>query len=461
MARERVIVVGAGLSGLAAGFDLSRGGAEVTVLEASDRAGGVVGTLSREGFLFETGPNTVPASAESFRRLCGDLGIADRLIATSRDANERYLLLRGRLQVLPRSPIAFLLSPLLSVRARLHVATELFRRWKPPAPGAPEPTLDEFVRERLGPEAARILVGSFVRGVYASEMVDLGARSAFPRLWKACEEHGGLIRGLLAAERKSMATLPGPSVPQTALLSFPRGLQELVEALVKALGGRLQLSSEVESLECTRSSWTVRTRGGDTRAVDRVVLAVPAPVAARLLASVAPQTFPLDSLRRVRHADVTLVHLGLERAEVPKLPRGFGYLVPPDTAVRSPRALGTLFASNLFPGRAPDGCVAVSSFYSSAEVGSPDDGQLAAIACADLARALGERRPPSAVALDVRRFKDAIPRYAPGHAERMDELTKTASRDLPGLHLAGSYVAGLSVEQVIARGRAVAAEILG
>lgn len=459
MVRERVIVVGAGLSGLAAGFDLSRGGADVTVLEANARAGGVVGTIEREGFLFETGPHTVQASAESFRRLCGDLGIADRLIATSRDANERYLLLRGRLQVIPRSPISFLASPLLSLGARVRVATEIFRRWRPPAPGAPEPTLDAFARERLGPQAARVLVGSFVRGVYASESVDLGARSALPRMWQACEEHGGLIRGLLAAERESMAQLPGPSAPRTALLSFPRGLQELVDALVTALRGRLQLSSEVESIERARAGWTVRIRDGDTRAAEHLILAIPAPVAARLLAPVAPKSFPLDSLRRVRHASVTLVHLGLDRTEVSSLPRGFGYLVPPDADV--PRVLGTLFASNLFPGRAPEGCVAVSSFYSGAEAGIPDDGELAAIACADLSRALGERSPPSPITFDLRRWKDAIPRYSVGHAETMEEVTKAASRDLAGLHLAGNYVAGLSVEHVIARGRAVAAEILG
>jgi oxygen-dependent protoporphyrinogen oxidase len=251
-----------------------------------------------------------------------------------------------------------------------------------------------------------------------------------------------------------MAQLPGPAVPRTALLSFPRGLQELVDALAAAMGGRLHLSSGVESIEGARPGWKVRFRGSDTLVADRLVLAVPAPAAAGLLA-------PLDSLRGVRHASVTLVHLGLSRAEVSRLPRGFGYLVPPDAAVGGSRLLGTLFASNLFPGRAPDGCAAMSSFYSSADVEHLKDRDLAALACEDLARALGERLAPVPVAHAVLRWKDAIPRYAPGHAERMGELASSAKRDLEGLHLAGSYVAGLSVDQVIARGRAVAAEILG
>ena len=452
MSRVRVIVVGAGLSGLASAFDLLRGGAEVSVLEAAERAGGVVGTIERDGFLFETGPNAVPATAEAFRRLCGDLRIAERLIGTRPASDERFLFLRGRLRPIPRSPVAFLLSPMLTLRGRLRAASEPLRRWTPPPPGPTEPTMEAFLTERIGPEAARILAGAFVRGVYAAELAELGARSAFPRLWNACSEHGGLVRGLLAARKRTSPELPGPRASRTALLSFPRGLQELVDALARELGDRLRTRTEVEALERDGPSWRVRARGGISAVADRVVLAVPAPIAAKLLA-------PLDSLRGVRHADVTVVHLGLRAAAVPNLPAGFGYLVPPGVD-GAPRALGTIFASNLFPGRAPEGCVAVSSFYASADVGRADGPELAAIAGEDLARALGEPRRPEVVAFDVRRWKEGIPRYEPGHAARMDEIEASARRELPGLHLAGSYLAGVSVDQVIARGRAVAREIL-
>lgn len=466
--RTRVIVAGAGLSGLACAFDLARKGAQVAVLEKSARAGGVVDSVERGGFLFETGPNTVQASSAAFRRLCDDLGIAERLIVAAPASKERYLLLDGALRPLPASPVSFLRSGLLSLRARLRVGTEILRRWRAPAPGVEEPDLESFLNERLGAEATRLVFGSFVRGVYAAELRELGAKSAFPRLWRACEEHGGLVRGLLATLRRSAPDLPGPTAPSTALLSFPRGLRELVDALAGALGERLQAGSAIARIERRSGGFAVRTSDGRMLEADRVVLAVQAPEAARLLEPCAGASVPVEHLRGVRHAALTLVHLGLRRSEIPGLPAGFGFLVPPQASgsetageKEAPGVLGTIFASNLFPGRAPEDCAAVSIFYRSSTTDGLDEEGIAALAAGDLARALRQARPPRVLVADIRRWTDVIPRYAPGHAGRMAELARALDEALPGLHLAGSYVAGVSVEQVINRGRATADEIMG
>ena len=461
MAGPRVIVAGAGLSGLACAFDLVRSGAEVLLLEAGPEIGGVVGTVERDGFRFETGPVTIQAGGESFRRLCGDLGIADRLIAASPAADERYLFLRGKLRKLPSSPPDLLRSDVLSLRGRMSAASEPLRRFVPPPAGAPEPDLETFLVERIGAEAARVLAGAFVRGVYAADLRELGARSAFPTLWKACVEHGGLVRGLLAAGREPAPDLPGPAVKRTALLSFPEGSKELVRALERALAGSVRTGDRVEEIARTPTGWEIRSLSGSRENAQHLVLAVPAPAAARLLERAVPSGFPIDTLRSVRHAAITLVHLGLDPSEVPRWPPGFGYLVPPGAESGAPRALGTILVSNLFPGRAPEGRVAVSSFYQQSDVEGLDDGRAIDLACEDLARALGEPRTPRAAVADVRRWTDVIPRYSVGHLDRIDGLLRETSRTLPGLHLAGSYVAGVSVDQVVARGKAVAREVLG
>src|SRR5215211_4268124 len=138
MKSDRTIVVGAGVSGLACAFDLARAGADVRVLEAAPRPGGVVGTLEVAGFRFERGPNTIQASAAEFRRLCADLGLLERLIVSSDAARERYLFHRGALRALPSSPVALLATPLLSARGKLRLLSEPLRRFTPPAPGEAE-----------------------------------------------------------------------------------------------------------------------------------------------------------------------------------------------------------------------------------------------------------------------------------------------------------------------------------
>jgi len=449
----------------------------VLVLEAGPRAGGVVDTVERDGFRFETGPNTVPASARAFRDLCSDLGLSHRLVVAR--AGPRWLWYQGALVAVPTSPLGLVTTPLLSAEAKRHILSEPLRRFVPPEDGAPEPTLEAFLTERIGREATRRLAGAFVRGVYAAEIGELGARSAFPRLWELAARHGSLVRGALSGRKRPGKARPGPADRSMSLLSFPRGLVELVEALERALRGRIRLHCAVERVQRLEHGWSVACRnevGADESSyADHVVLCVPAPVAASILAPAVERVLDLSFLRSVGHASVTVVHLGLETGV--ELPRGFGYLVPPDAADRgtvSPRALGSIFASNLFDGRAPAGGAAIASFYRGADVADLDAAGLLLLAHQDLRLVLERARESSSaarrngpVAIDpspaahcIRRWSNVIPRYEPGHDRCVSALLERL-RDLDvGLHLAGSYTSGVSVDAVIARGRAVAREVL-
>ena len=454
---SQVLVLGAGLSGLACAFDLARAGKDVRILEAAPRAGGVVGTLEREGYRFEMGPHTLQASSESFRRLCGDLGIAARLVASRPEGRERYLWHQGALRALPHSMGSAITTPLLSFGAKLRVASEIFRRYRPPSDGS-EPDMESFLTDRLGREAALRLGGAFVRGVYAAELKDLGAASAFPRMYAAARDHGGLVRGLALKKKVKSEPLPGPDVPRMDLLSFRGGLQELVDALSKELGPRLSLDEPALSLERAGPLWRVRTKNSVHEAHE-LVLAMPVLPALELL-----RTLGIDApeLATVRHAQVVLVHAGYARADLPSFPRGFGFLVPPPEAGSGPgpKALGMIFASNLFDGRAPEGCVSVAGFYRGEELEALDEGARIAQAGRDLALALGLGTPPRPLVGATRSWKNVIPRYSTGHRARVQKLCATLAQRAPAMHLAGPWVDGVSVEMVIARGRAVARAIL-
>lgn len=494
-----------------------RAGRDVLVLESAPRVGGVVGSVDRDGFRFEIGPHTVQASSRAFRSLCGDLGIANRMVATDHSSALRYLWFHGRLVALPSSPLSFLMTPLLSGAAKRAILSEPFRRFDAPPSDGPEPTFEEFLTDRLGREATRLLAGSFVRGIYAAEIDELGARSAFPRMWGKAARYHGLVRGLAGSRKEAIAggPMPGPNVPSSALVSFPGGLQDVVDAFAKQLGSRVRTNAPVAAIERFEDGWNVVLADGAGLYADRVVLAVPAPAAARLLARTIVDDDGLATLRAVRHARVTVVHLGFasaadlagdargprtneagpalrdraarhdamrdgvdahkgagtpsiarsedDRAVTVALPPGFGYLVPPDLEARgsiAPLALGTIFASNLFPDRAPRGGSSTASFYRGDDLERLDDAACAAQACEDLRLAIGTSTRPRATTTLVRRWSDVIPRYEPGHDLRLSALHARLRAAAPGIVLAGSYSGGVSLDSVVARGRAVARDIV-
>jgi oxygen-dependent protoporphyrinogen oxidase len=459
MGRERTVVIGAGLSGLSCAFDLKCAGQDVVVLEASARCGGVVDTVERDGFLFETGPHTVPASTIAFTQLCADLGISDRLRVAH--SGPRYLWFKGHLVALPSSPLALMSTPLLSRAAKWHIFSEPWHRFVPPVNGAPEPTFEAFLEGRVGRETTRRLAGAFVRGIWAAEIGELGARSAFPRVWELASRHGGLVRGALASRKRSRKARPGPISGSMSLLSFQRGFGELVAALERALDGCIELQSPVERITRIESGWSVVCSGNRSTYADHVALCVPAPAAAAWLEPAIGAHVDLSFLRSIAHASVTVVHLGFARGVT--LPKGFGYLVPPDVDDRgavAPRALGTLFASNLLDGRTPRGGASIASFYRGSDVADLDATRLIELAAEDLRLVLGVSDGPRPDAHCIRRFTDVIPRYAPEHDRRIGALLDDLREREPGLHLGGAFTGGVSVGAVLARGRAVAREVL-
>ena len=452
-----VLVLGAGATGLACGHALVRAGVDVTVLEAGPRAGGVIGGLQLDGFHFETGPNTIPASAATFRTLAGELGIAGELCVSRLAAKRRYLFYLGRLRPLPRGPFSLLATGLLSPASKLRLAIEPLRKRAPLPEGRNEPTFEALMAARLGKPAARTLAGAFVRGIYAAEAGQLGAASAFPRMWSAVQQHGGLVRGMLgtarARRRADAPALPGPACKRSDLLSFPGGLARLTDALADSIGTRLRCGARVERLE--RLEQGFRAHLDDKSSIDamQVVLALPAKetlaVAGDLLARL-----DLALLEHLPHASVTVANLGLGDAP---LPEGFGFLVPPDeTGPEAPRALGVLFPSRIFEGRAPAGQDSVSAIYSTPGLGDEDPVE---VALEDLRRALGKR--PTAVTSKVFRWDAVIPRYDVGHAPRAARLVEAARAAHPGLFLAGNYSGGVSVEDCLNRGLTVARALTG
>jgi oxygen-dependent protoporphyrinogen oxidase len=437
-----VAVVGAGISGLTAAFRLRQGGLRVAVLEAAARVGGTIETVSREGWRFEMGPNTVLASDESVGRLIHDACLdGEKLVAAPR-AKRRYLYKGGALVPLPGGPPGLLLTPLFSAGAKLRLLRE---PWIGRPPAGVEETIAQLVRRRLGREFLDSAVAPFVSGVYAGDPERLSARWAMPKLDALERDHGSLIRGALA-KRKG-------SAPGGGMISFREGLEALPRRLAREIGD-VRTGVTVTGITPHAGGFTLATSAGPV-AARRVVLAVPADAAARLLD--AATAGASRTLAEIPYAAVAMVSLGWRREEVGHPLDGFGFLVPRKEGLR---LLGCLFPSELFPGRAPEGHVALAAFAggrTDPELAGWDEERIAATLIGELRAPLRLRGDPAFQL--VRRWPRAIPQYEVGHG-RFVERAKEIETALPGLRLAGNSLGGISVPDCIRNATALAEEML-
>jgi oxygen-dependent protoporphyrinogen oxidase len=442
-----VLVIGGGISGLTAAFHLKRSGLEVAVLEATARVGGAIETHTAGTWRFELGPNTVLESEPELGKLIAQAGLAEAKILARPTARRRYIYKDGHLHALPGGPGGFLRTPLFPWSAKLGLLRE---PWISRPQGDPEESIAAFVRRRLGPAFLDNAVGPFVSGIYAGDPERLSARWALPRIAALEREHGSLLRGAFA-RRKEPAAGAEPR-GSGAMLSFGAGLEELPRRLASEIGD-VRLGVAAKSIARTERGFRVETADGPVLA-ERILLAVPADVAARLLDEVTGGRS--RAFAEIPYGPVAVVALGYRRDEITHPLGGFGYL-----AVKEPgrHILGCLFPSEIFPDRAPAGHVALSAFVggrTDPEVVSWDEDRIAETVTTEVGQTLGIRGQP-AFRL-VRRWPRAIPQYEVGHG-RFVELGEEIERELPGLRLGGNFLRGISVPDCIRNGALLAEKL--
>jgi oxygen-dependent protoporphyrinogen oxidase len=444
-------VVGAGLTGLTAAWRLHAAGARVRVFEAADKIGGVIQTERADGWLVEAGPNSLRGGSPELTKLIADLGLATAVVPAGPAAKNRYLVHHGRLVAAPASPPALLASPLLSLGTKARLAAELLRR---PRPRAADLSLATLVREHFGDELVERALDPFVSGVYAGDAEKLSARHAFPELWAMEQQHGSLLRAQAAAARERRDQ--GRPPPQ--IFSFTDGLAALPGALAAALPSDvIALNAAVTRLAPIGSAtapaweltWQMPSGAEQTEEFDRIILALPAAALARLPIGADATTRPLAALGELEHASIASLFLGYRREQIAHALDGFGLLVP-STEKRT--ALGVIFTSTLFPGRAPLGHVALTVMAGGTR--RPDLAALAPAALIaavqpDLATLLGVRGDP--VFMRHHAWPHAIPQYNLGHERFLDAMARCETAH-PGVHLANNARAGLGLTDRIAAG---------
>jgi oxygen-dependent protoporphyrinogen oxidase len=466
---RRVVVVGAGITGLTAAFTLAtrHRDVHVTLVEASDRVGGKVLTTPFAGRPVDCGADAFLVRVPEAVELCDELGLSG--VLTSPVERSASVWSRGALRRLPSGLVlgvptdldALGASGIVSGAGVARAAEDLDRtRWtEGEPPDDPEGTGDrsvgDLVRERLGDEVFERLVAPLISGINAGDADHLSVAAGAGQLAAAARRRPSLLAGL---REQQQAAHTDPSAP--VFSGIPVGTQTLTDLLfarLAAAGVPVHLRCPVSALEAANGGWRVHTAAG-ALAADRVVLATPAPVGARLLEPVVPDV--ATELGDLRYASVAMVTLAVPRAAVGHALDGSGFLV--GSTDRLPFLTACSWASAKWAHLAdPEVAilrVSAGRFGDTAALELGDDDLVEALT-ADLATTVGLAAPP--VESRVTRWIDGLPQFPPGHLGRVRAWRAGVHADAPGVVLAGAAYDGLGLPACIRQGRAAARDVAG
>jgi len=470
----RIGIIGGGIAGLAAAYELEKARAagavvEYTLYEERPRLGGVIDSEIVGGAVLECGPDSFLTEKPAAAELCRELGLGGELIPSNDAARKTYIVTRDRLVALPDGlmflvPTKLLptaMTRLFSVRTKMRMALELLH---PPRPSEDDESVAKFVERHFGREVVDRLADPLLSGIYGGDAAQLSAQSVLPRLVEMETKYGSLTRGMLAAHRKMIAAARNSSKTQNREAAIFTGLRGGMGTLVAAIAARLDAGSvrtatRVSGIEKTAQGWKVRA-GGVSEDFDALILAAPAWIAGELLA-------PVDAalgaeLGGIPYSSSITVNLIYDEGKLGSLPDGFGFLVP---VVEGRAMLACTFAHRKFLGRTPPGKAVFRAFLGGmkrVDLLAESDKAVVEIVRREMREILGakifgaEVEPEFAL---VTRWRRAMAQYAVGHKARMQRVNARVAA-LPGLRLVGNAYDGIGVPDCIRLGRKAAAELL-
>lgn len=431
----KTAVIGGGISGLSCAYYLSRAGHDSTVFDP--HPGGPIGSVTVEGCILETGPESWLASKPWAEQLIRELGLGDELMGSNDAGRRTYVLRHGKFATLPEGlqmvvptkiwPIVE--SPLLSWETKVRMGVEIFRSPK----AMPDRSVSAFVAEHFGEEAVAYLAEPLLAGVYGGSPDDLSAASVLPKLVEYEQRFGSVVVGTIRNKPKASG--------QSIFKTMRNGMGGLIDALI----GRLNLvRARVESIALSETGWQILVQG-EWQAFDRVVLACGANQAAPLVAAVDSRLSEL--LASISYSSSSIWTFGYRRADVAHPLDAFGFLVPkPERrAIMACTWLGTKWA-----GRVPDDKAVFRCFST-----DPDVSREAALA--DLNHLMDITAEP--IFAVNHRWPDSMPQYSVGHIARVAEIDARASA-LPGFSLIGNAFHGIGIPDCV-RSAQKAAAIIG
>jgi oxygen-dependent protoporphyrinogen oxidase len=485
---KRIAIVGGGISGLAAAYELEqqrRNGASVEweLFEASGRLGGLLSTTRVEmpsgRFVMEDGPDGWVTEKPWARELAEELGLGGEVIACNEERRRTLVLVGERMEAMPQRMRMMVPEDLDALQGSSFFTDDAIAAYaqelesaealKASAPGKDE-SVASFVERHFGHEVLEKIGAPLLGGVFGGDAYKLSVRAVMPQFVKMEQEHGSLIVALQTRSRER-----GERKPQPAFQSLKDGMGSLMEAIVARLPmSRVHLNSPVADVfrdKHDESKWHFTYDAPDVRKSDgtkflwdgefeHLILATPVDIARSLLPGAA-HDLRLDRQLPTDASSAVLVAMGWEReaAKSIHVPEGFGFLVPVGSTETT--LLATTFVDQKYPYRAPEGGRILRAFFGGSHAEamlSASDEEIVTAAHTQLSRILGPLPAPEAALTTVRRWPRSLPQYEVSHLERMAQLDELVAR-IGNLTLLGNSYRGVGVPDLIRDARAAALKI--
>lgn len=470
----RIAIVGGGIAGLAAAYELEKAraaGAAVNYSLYEERAqlGGSLASEIVDGAVLERGPDSFLTEKPAASELCRELGLGGDLVPSNDAARKTYIVVRNKLVALPDG-LMFLvptkliptaMTRLFGLRTKMRMGLELLQR---PRPVGGDESVAALVRRHFGQEAVDRLADPLLSGIYGGDAEQLSAQTVLPRLVEMETKYGSLTRGMLASHKRTRAAAKNSTAPKREgggiFTALRGGMSQFVNALVARIDPQsLRVGMPVSAIRKTAGGWSVEA-GGAAENYDALIVAAPAWVAGKLLGTVDEELG--SELGGIPYSSSVTLNLVYDETKIGALPEGFGFLVP---AVEGRAMLACTFVHRKFLGRTPPGKAVLRAFLGGmngeAQLAESDE-VLVATVRRELSEILGAKTLSVEVAPEytqVSRWRRAMAQYAVGHRERMKRIAVRVA-ELPGLRLVGNAYDGIGVPDCIRLGRQAARELV-
>lgn len=463
--KKRVVIVGGGITGLSAAFYLQKAAREqnlpieVTLIEATNRLGGKIQTIRRDGFVIERGPDSFLIRKKSMDTFANDLGIGSDLVRNA--TGQAYILLNGRLQPIPGGSVMgiptkvgpFLKSDLFSLTGKLRAAGDFVL----PRSGIEgDQSLGHFFRRRLGAEIVENLIEPLLSGVYAGDIDHMSLQSTYPQFYEVEKKHRSLILGMKKTTPKQVPQKDGHGASKKgAFHSLRNGLESIVEAAEQQLDpGTVKKGIRIESISKKGNQSVLKLNTGETVVADSVIVTTGHMAASQLFA---PHGL-LQGLKEIQTTSVATVALAFPEEAVVQDTEGTGFLVSRSSDYS---ITACTWVHRKWPTTTPEGKVLLRAFVGrvgeDAIVDLPDD-EIERVVLENLGRIITIKGKPDFTV--ITRFKEDRPQYRVGHRQRIDAARAELKREFPNVKLAGASYDGVGLPDCVNQGKAAVEEVI-